>query len=97
MATAVENLNKHLQLAVRQLKIISGTLNEIPLYIRTRRRNLRSVVVPDRDGIPKEMKGSEIVAALKGIVNTTSLNRKSYAVRRDNGNAHGGLNVTRGR
>jgi hypothetical protein len=30
MATAVENLNKHLQLAVRQLKIISGTVNEIP-------------------------------------------------------------------
>ena len=30
MATAVENLNKHLQSAVRQLKIISGTVNEIP-------------------------------------------------------------------
>ena len=30
MATAVENLNEHLQLAVRQLKIISGTVNEIP-------------------------------------------------------------------
>ena len=30
MATAVENLNKHLQLAVRQLKIISGTVAEIP-------------------------------------------------------------------
>ena len=30
MATAVENLNKHLQLAVRQLKLISGTVNEIP-------------------------------------------------------------------
>ena len=30
MATAVENLNKYLQLAVRQLKIISGTVNEIP-------------------------------------------------------------------
>ncbi len=30
MATAVENLNKHLQLAVRQLKIISGTVSEIP-------------------------------------------------------------------
>ncbi len=30
MATAVENLNKHLQLAVRQLKMISGTVNEIP-------------------------------------------------------------------
>ena len=30
MANAVENLNKHLQLAVRQLKIISGTVNEIP-------------------------------------------------------------------
>ncbi len=24
-------------------------------------------------------------------------NRKSYVARRDNGNAHGGLNVTRGR
>ncbi len=30
MATAVENLKKHLQLAVRQLKIISGTEAEIP-------------------------------------------------------------------
>ncbi len=30
MATAVENLNKHLQLAVRQLKLISGTVAEIP-------------------------------------------------------------------
>ncbi len=30
MATAVENLNKHLQLAVRHLKIISGTVIEIP-------------------------------------------------------------------
>ena len=30
MATAVENLNKHLQLAVRKLKVISGTVNEIP-------------------------------------------------------------------
>ena len=30
MATAVENFNKHLQLAVRQLKIISETVNEIP-------------------------------------------------------------------
>ncbi len=30
MATAMENLNKHLQLAVRQLKIITGTVIEIP-------------------------------------------------------------------
>lgn len=30
MASAVENLNKHLQLAVRQLKIISGKPIEIP-------------------------------------------------------------------
>ena len=30
MATAVENLNKHLRLAVRQLKLISGTVTEIP-------------------------------------------------------------------
>ena len=30
MGTAVENLNKHLQLAVRQLKLISGTVIEIP-------------------------------------------------------------------
>ncbi len=30
MATAVENLNKHLQLAIRQLKLISGTVIEIP-------------------------------------------------------------------
>ncbi len=30
MATAVENLHKHLQLAVRQLKIVSGTVSEIP-------------------------------------------------------------------
>ncbi len=30
MANAVENLNKHLQLAVRQLKLISGTVIEIP-------------------------------------------------------------------
>ena len=30
MAAAVENLNKHLQLAVRQLKMISGTVIEIP-------------------------------------------------------------------
>lgn len=30
MATAVEHLNKHLQLAVLQLKIISGIVNEIP-------------------------------------------------------------------
>ena len=30
MATAVENLNKHLQLAVRQLKLISGIVIEIP-------------------------------------------------------------------
>ena len=30
MATAVENLNKHLQLAVRQLKMISGTVIESP-------------------------------------------------------------------
>ena len=30
MANSVENLNKHLQLAVRQLKIISGTVIEIP-------------------------------------------------------------------
>ncbi len=30
MANAVENLNKHLQLAVRQLKLISGNPIEIP-------------------------------------------------------------------
>lgn len=30
MATAVENLNRHLQSAVRQLKIVSGIVNEIP-------------------------------------------------------------------
>ena len=30
MVDAVENLNKHLQLAVRQLKIISGKPIEIP-------------------------------------------------------------------
>ena len=30
MATAVENLNKHLQLAVRQLELISGTVDEVP-------------------------------------------------------------------
>ncbi len=30
MATAVENLNKHLQLAVRQLKLINGSVIEIP-------------------------------------------------------------------
>ncbi len=30
MATTVENLNKHLQLAVRQLKVISGKPIEIP-------------------------------------------------------------------
>ena len=30
MANAVENLSKHLQLAVRQLKLISGTVIEIP-------------------------------------------------------------------
>lgn len=30
MANAVENLNKHLQLAVCQLKLISGTVIEIP-------------------------------------------------------------------
>ena len=30
MATSVKNLNKHLQLAVRQLKLISGIVAEIP-------------------------------------------------------------------
>jgi len=30
MANVVENLNKHLQLAMRQLKIINGTVIEIP-------------------------------------------------------------------
>ena len=30
MATAIENLDKHLRLAVRQLEIISGTVAEIP-------------------------------------------------------------------
>ena len=30
MTTAVENLNKHLQLAVRQLRLISGKPIEIP-------------------------------------------------------------------
>ena len=55
MATAVENLNKHLQLAVRQLKIISGTVNEIPdASIRTGRRNLRFAAVPDRAGVPEK-------------------------------------------
>ena len=48
MATAVENLNKHLQLAVRQLKIVSGTVSEIPdttfdFERRRRRRRLQAL------------------------------------------------------
>ncbi len=46
MATAVENLNKHLQLAVRQLKKVSGTVSEIP----------DTTFDFDRAGIPKRTK-----------------------------------------
>ncbi len=55
MATAVENLNKHLQLAVRQLKIISGTVNEIPDELVDEIYGLLLSLTP------REMKGPEIV------------------------------------
>ncbi len=77
MATAVKTLNKHLKLAVRQLEIVRHSDLNPRLHIRTRRRNLRFIVVLDRAGIPREMKGPEIVAALKGIVNTTTLRELS--------------------
>ena len=73
MATAVENLNKHLHLAV--LKIISGTVNEIPDSTFELVDEIYGfATVPYRAGIPRQMKGPEIVAALKGIVNTTTSN-----------------------
>ena len=80
MATAIENLNEHLQLAVRQLKII-GTVNEIPDSTFELVDEIYGLLLsfttgeePHRAGIPSKMRGSEIVAALKGIVNTTTLN-----------------------
>jgi len=58
---------------VRQLKIISGKPIEIPDSTFELVDEIYFVAVPDRAGILREMKGPEIVAALRGIVNTTTL------------------------
>ena len=74
MATAAENLNKHLLLAVRQLEIISGTVAEIRDSTFELVDQIYGLLISLTDpGIPREMKGPEIVAALRGIINTTTL------------------------
>lgn len=66
MATAVENLNKHLQLAVRQLKIISGTVNS-RRYIWTRRElaDCLSNVIWRLHSKMHLLVGSSLLSALK--------------------------------
>ncbi len=78
MATAYENLVKHLKLAIRQLEqFTTRFLHRRGRAARTGRHD--QCFIPDLDrklGIPGFMKGSEVVrqrvAALRGIVNTTA-------------------------
>ncbi len=70
MATAYEDLVKHLKLVIRQLRELV-TKTESSLEVG--RHDQRSSCAAHRLGIPFTMKGSEVVAASKGILNTTTL------------------------
>ncbi len=76
MANANENLLKHLRLAVRQLKLISESdiysIDDEAFELVDQISGL--LLEADNPGITVKMQGPEIVAALKGIINTTTLN-----------------------
>ncbi|DBA81633.1 TPA: hypothetical protein ACH3X1_007388 [Trebouxia sp. C0004] len=79
MAMAYENLIKDLKLAIQQLeqltKVASSMYKDQLIDLAYQITSL--VVELTALGIPNRMKGLEIAAALKGIMNTTSLDTVS--------------------
>ncbi len=72
MASRDHNVIHHLKLALEHLGRIKRRTD-----LRYRRENQWYVTKIDSPGILGIMKGLKVVAALKGIVNTTSLNTLS--------------------